>query len=95
MLAIELLALVLLLGVLAIGIKLAWAAVRGAGERAQERRRRQRDMESDLRAALAARDHRCLDDFIVVWGSTVDKQTLDHVKGRRDELYVDGPGGSP
>ena len=89
MLAIELLALVLLLGAGAIGIKLAWAAVRAAGERAEERRARRRDMGVDLRAALAVRDYRRLDDFVVVWGSTVDKKTLAHVQCRRAELYVE------
>lgn len=95
MLAIELLALVLLLGTLSIVIRLVWNAVTSSAERARERRSRQRDMQEDLRSALRASDHRRLDDFMVLWGSLVDEKTAQHVRSRRDELYVDSNGGTP
>jgi hypothetical protein len=88
MLAVELLALVLLLGALTIVIRLVWNAVQRSGERVQERRRRQSDMEEDLRAALKSGDYRCLDDFMVMWGSLADDKTFRHVRARRDELYL-------
>lgn len=91
MLAIELLALTLLLGALAIVIRLVWNAIERSRERVVERRRRQRDMEDDLRSALRSGDHRRLDDFMVMWGSILDEKTAEHVRVRRDELYVDGP----
>ncbi len=92
MLAIELLALVALLGAGSIGARLVWSAAQRASDRAEERRRRQRDMDDDLRTALRSRDYRSLDDFIAMWGADASPKTLDYVKSRRDELYVDGPG---
>jgi hypothetical protein len=61
------------------GLRLAW---RG-------RARRKDLMRDDLRKALAAGDHRKLDDFLVLWSGELDESTLAHVKERRDELYIE------
>jgi hypothetical protein len=46
-------------------------------------------MRDDLREALAAHDHRKLDDFMVLWAGGMDGATLKHVKARRDELFIE------
>ncbi len=86
--AVDLLALVLVLGLLAIGgrsIFLGWnlAAVRRREKLASERR-----MRDDLRTALGSHDQGKLEDFLVLWGDTIDKKTRDHIKARIDDLVI-------
>ena len=50
----------------------------------------QKQMNDDLREALRSRDHRCLEDWLVIYADLVSAETRKHVLARRDELYIDG-----
>lgn len=46
-------------------------------------------MRADLREALKARDHRRLDDFLVVWGDRMSSKLETYVQQRRDQLFIE------
>jgi len=74
------------LGVLIVGIT-AGARKRDADERKRQQRLDQ--MHEDLKAALKARDHAKLDDWLVVYADVMDGGVAAQVKIRRDELYIE------
>lgn len=77
--------LLILLGIIAgsgIGIK----ALYGAFARSKES---SSSMRKDLGDALASRDFKKLDDFLILWGDKLDGEHRKLIQIRRDSLYVD------
>lgn len=75
----------ILLGIIAgsgIGIK----ALYGAFARSKES---SSNMRKDLGDALASRDFKKLDDFLILWGDKIDGEHRKLIQIRRDSLYVD------
>lgn len=94
MVAAEVIALIALLFGGAAGLRAVWSWTRRSAERGEREERRHDQMQQDLRSALASRDYRLLDDFMVTWAAELNadddaRVVLEHVKRRRDELYVD------
>ena len=89
MVAAEVIALVALLFGGAAGLKAVWAWSRRASEARSREELKLDQMQQDLRAALESRDYRRLDDFAVTWADYASARVMEHVKQRRDELFVD------
>lgn len=89
MIAAELLALVGLLMGGGIGVTaiLAWANGSSHRQRAEQAKADERARTLEL--ALKSRDHRQLDDWLLVHGDEVSKDLRKHIELRRDELYID------
>lgn len=58
-------------------------------QKAMRSEKMQAQMQADLRTALQSRDHRKLDDWLVIYADYVTPETRKHVMQRRDELYVE------
>lgn len=52
-----------------------------------------KDMQNDIRSALASRDHRRVSDVLIVWAHELPKETQSCLEVRRDKMYVDSNGG--
>jgi hypothetical protein len=89
MVAADVIALVVILGFFGLGGKSMLSAWKQAGDRAARRRKQEDARRDDLRAALGSHDYRKLDDFIVLWGDQIDLPTREHIKERRDELFLE------
>ena len=85
----DLIALVMVMGGLGMAGKWLFSAIRSGDEKRHRNEVEQEKMREDLRAALASKDYRKLDDFMVVWANVVDPGAMKHIKERRDELYVE------
>lgn len=89
MLVAEFLVLLAILGGAGIGVTAAAGALKGAREKRVAHEKEMDQMHADLRTALRSRDHRQLDDFLVMWEDRLDPPVAAHIKTRRDELYID------
>ena len=83
----EFMALVAILGGGGIGLSFLVSWAKRADARAFRLDRRREEQSNDLRDALASRDYRQLEDWLVLYGSDVADDVKKHVKERRDELY--------
>jgi hypothetical protein len=82
MAVLEILALLGVLGFAGVGVNSVRLAWRGHV-------RRRDTMRDDLRKALASRDYRQLDDFLVLWGGEMDAETRAHVQDRRNGMFIE------
>lgn len=89
MIAADLLAIIVVLGLLGLGGKSLFSALHSGEKKRHHKEAEQEKMREDLRAALASKDYRKLDDFMVVWANVVDPDVMKHIKERRDELYIE------
>ncbi len=89
MIVAELLALLGILGAAGLGITSIVSWSRRSATEQQDRQRRSKQMNSDLRSALESRDHRRLDDWMIIYDDLAHPDVKEHVKIRRDELFVD------
>lgn len=77
--------LLILLGIIAgsgIGIKALYGILSRSRESSSS-------MRKDLGDALASRDFKKLDDFLILWGDKLDGEHRKLIQIRRDSLYVD------
>jgi hypothetical protein len=78
-----------LLGASGVGISAIVAWARKADREGKERKRFRDQMHRDLRDALASRDYRKLDDWLVIYVDELTPEVRKHVELRRDELYIE------
>ena len=89
MLLVELMALLAVLTGSAIVVHFGSSVLRDRLESAKISAKESAMMHDELKAALASRDHRRLDDFIVLWGHKLDHATLKQINIARDERFVE------
>ncbi len=65
----------------------AW--FRNAKSKTLDDTKRLQRMQEDLREALKSRDHRRLEDWLIIYADHVTPETRKHVQARHDELYID------
>lgn len=91
----ELLFAVFLFGVIAIGFRAMVGAFEASTAKRRNREFMERERSLELKSALMSHDHRRVEDWLAVYGSTSDEATLKRVQTRRDELYIESDDTSP
>lgn len=89
MIGAEILVLVALLFGGAMGFKSVFSWAGRKAERDNDAAKMTVQMHLDLVEAVKSHDHMKLDDFILLWGDKVEKATLDAIKQRRDDIYIE------
>jgi hypothetical protein len=89
MVAADIAALLLVVGLLGLGGKSLLSSLEMFKGKRERREKDDEQMRQDLRAALQSKDYRKLDDFLVLWGTRADTQMRKHVQVRRDEMYIE------
>jgi hypothetical protein len=85
----DVIALVLVIGILGIGGRSILSAWTLASERRKEADLSARRMRDDLRTALDSHDRGKLEDFLVLWGDKLDAKARAHIQTRMDDLLLE------
>lgn len=93
MIVVELIVLVAVIFAGVLALRAMNASIVAWRESRSLREQRRKDMQGDIRSALASRDHRRVSDVLVVWADELPKETQSYLQVRRDEMYVDSDGG--
>lgn len=66
-----------------------FAMIQSSGKASRKREARMDAMHEDFKKALAARDYRKLDDFLLLYSDLIDAGVKKQIDIRRDELFIE------